>query len=368
MSGSTLVLGATGFTGRWLVLELLGRGEPVAAAVRDGSGSARDRELRGWLRGHGGDDRALATVAADITRPGLGLAPHDEEVLGDVRDVFNTAALYRFGLTADEARAANVDGALNVLRWSATRPRLRRLVHLSGYRVSGVHRPRFPYPPAESRLMYAELGAYEASKTEGDAAVRVTAPELGVPLTVVNPSTVIGHSTTGEAGQYIGLAALVEQLWTGRLPALAGSRRTFVPVVTIDYLARFLAAVPDSDQDGPVTRHTVLDPATPLLPDLVALLAGHLGVRAPRFTLPVGLIRRLPRALTGADPETLTFLSEERYDTGSADRLARAAGLHHPPVEEALRRWASRLVSDGFGRVRAERLDVSGRGPRRWGP
>ncbi|MBD0843400.1 SDR family oxidoreductase [Streptomyces sp. TRM68416] len=338
---STLVLGATGFTGRWLLLALLGRGVPVAAAVR--GGSARDAGLRRWLRDHGADDRALVTVAADITRPCLGLTPADEELLGDVRDVFNTAALYRFGLTAEEARPVNADGARNVVHWSATRPRLRRLVHLSGYRVSQEARLDGP-------RLYAELGAYEASKTEGDAAVRLTAPQLGVPLTVVNPSSVIGHSATGEAGQYIGLAGIVEQLWTGRLPALPGSRRTFVPVVTVDYLAEFLASVTELDQD-PVHRHWVLDPATPCLPDLVALLADHLGVRAPRLTLPVGLIRRLPRTLTGADPETLGFLSEERYDTGSADRLARAAGLRHPPVEQALRHWASRLVADEFGRA-----------------
>ncbi|MCT2589434.1 SDR family oxidoreductase [Streptomyces sp. N2-109] len=345
-SAHSLVLGATGFLGRWLVRELLTGGVPVAAAVR--GGDRRDGGLREWLRGHDVDDGAMLTVAADLTRPGLGLAPADAARLENVRDVFNVAGRYGFGLPVEEARAANVDGALHVLHWAATLPRLRRLVHLSGYRVGHDRRPRYPLPSAESRAVYTRLGAYEASKAEGDAAVRVTAPELGVPLTVVNPSTVIGHSVTGEAAQYIGLAGLVEQLWKGRLPALAGSRRTFVPVVAIDYLARFLVTVPERD-GGPVRLHTVLDPATPCLPDLVALLADHLDVRAPRLLLPVGLVRRLPRGLTGADPETLSFLTEERYDTASADALARASGLRHPPVDEALRRWASRLVSDGFG-------------------
>ncbi|WP_200948384.1 hypothetical protein [Kitasatospora sp. Root107] len=93
----------------------------------------------------------------------------------------------------------------------------------------------------------------------------------------------------------------------------------------------------------------MLDPATPELPALIALLADHLGVRAPRLRVPVGVVRRLPRALTGADPETLSFLSEDRYDTASADRLATTAGLSHPPVADALRRWADRLVADDFG-------------------
>ncbi|MFD0278846.1 alpha/beta fold hydrolase [Kitasatospora sp. NPDC127111] len=344
----TLVLGATGFLGRWLVLELLQRGEPVAAAVRDGRGGARDQDLRGWLRAHAADDAALTTVAADLTHPGLGLSPEDDALLAEVRDVHNLAARYRFGLPRAEAHAANVDGALHALHWAAGRSGLRRLVHLSGYRVGRDTAPRHPLPAAEADALYARLGAYEASKHLGDAAVRVTAARLGVPLTTVNPSSVIGHSVTGEAGQYIGLAELVRQLWSGRLPLLPGTPRTLLPVVTVDHLARFLAAVPEHD-DGPAHAHTVLDPATPPLPDLIALLAEHLGVRAPRGLVPVGLVRRLPRALTGADPETLTFLSEDTYDTTSADRLAHAAGLHHPPVADVLRRWATRLVADGFG-------------------
>ncbi|GHF83377.1 hypothetical protein GCM10018790_71290 [Kitasatospora xanthocidica] len=341
----TLVLGATGFLGRWLVLELLTRGEPVAAAVRD---PARATTLRHWLRAHGADDTALTTVAADLTRPGLGLSPEDDDLLTGVRDVHNLAARYDFGLTRAQAEPPNVHGALHALRWSATRPGLRRLVHLSGYRVGRDPAPRYPLDERATSALYTRLGAYEASKQLGDAAVRVTAPGLGVPLTTVNPSSVIGHSRTGEAGQYLGLAQLVRQLHRGRLPLLPGTRRTFLPVVTVDHLARFLTAVPEHDR-APFRAHTVLDPATPALSELIGLLASHLGVRPPRGLIPVRLVRRLPRALTGADPETLTFLSEDRYDTASADRLATAADLTHPPLTPALTRWATRLVEEDFG-------------------
>lgn len=338
----SLVVGATGFVGRWLVRALLASGSPVAATVRGG----RDAELRSWLRSHGADDTALTTVDADVTRPGLGLSPGGREALEGVRDVFNTAALYRFGASARQARAVNVTGALNVLDLAESLPGTRRLVHLSGYRVAG--RP----PAAAGPDPYRRLGAYEASKAEGDAAVRLRAAEHGTPLTAVCPGTVIGHSETGEAGQYIGLSTLVERLWQGRLPAVPGSRRTFLPVVAVDHLAAFTAAVPRHD-DGGSGSHTVLDPRTPPLPEMLALIADHLGVARPRLTVPVALVRRLPRALTGVDPERLSFFSEDRYDTASADRLARAAGLAHPPVEDVLRRWSARLVEDGFGRAAA---------------
>ncbi|WP_199859977.1 SDR family oxidoreductase, partial [Thermobifida halotolerans] len=70
-----------------------------------------------------------------------------------------------------------------------------------GYRAAAQ-----PTDPAGIAQLYRDHGAYEASKTEADAAVRALAEREGLPLSVVNPSTVIGDSITGEAGQYIGLA------------------------------------------------------------------------------------------------------------------------------------------------------------------
>ncbi|AYF78378.1 alpha/beta fold hydrolase [Nocardia yunnanensis] len=310
-----IVFGATGFIGRSLVAELLGRGQRVAAAVRTDT-------LTPWLLARGVDIAGLTVVTADITRP---LAD-----LPEARDVYNTAARYAFGLGEREARATNVIGATNVLEWAANLPALRRLVHVSGYRVSAP----------SGTPDYAALGAYEASKFEGDLAVRALAKERGAPLTIANPSTVIGP------GQYIGLAGLVRNLWEGRLPAIPGGPEVFVPIVTIDYFARFLASIPES----PAGEHYwVLDDATPPLPELIRTVADHLGVPGPRRSIPVGLLRRLPRALTGADPETLSFLSTDRYPTAAAHSFAAAAGLEMPPAEDALRVWADDLVAERFG-------------------
>ncbi|MFI9206629.1 alpha/beta fold hydrolase [Streptomyces sp. NPDC053253] len=310
-----IVFGATGFIGRSLVAELLTRGRRVAAAVRTDT-------LTPWLAAQGVDTARLEIVTADITRPLSGLP--------EARDVYNAAARFAFGLGAEEARATNVTGALHVLEWAAALPGLRRLVHISGYRVSA----------AEGPADYAALGAYEASKSEADLAVRTRARELGVPLTIANPSTVIGP------GQYVGLASLVEDLWRGRLPALPGCRDTFLPITTIDYFARFLAEVPSA----PAGEHYwVLDDSTPLLPDLIRTIAEHTGVRTPRRTVPAGLLRRLPPKLTGADPETLSFLSNDRYPTASARAFAANAGLEMPPAADALRAWADDLVAARFG-------------------
>ncbi|RKS06992.1 nucleoside-diphosphate-sugar epimerase [Nocardiopsis sp. Huas11] len=368
----TLVLGSTGLIGRRLVAELLHGGQAVAAGTRGDRGEAA---LLTWLGEHAVPTARLTTVHVELGRPdlglglGLGLGGDAARRLRDVRDVYNCAGLYRFGLSREEARAANVDSALHALTWASRLSSLRRAVHVTGYRASGVLAA--PPTPAEAGRLYRDRGAYEAAKIEADALVRDFAVREGVPLSIVNPATVIGDSETGEAGQYIGLARTVRDLWRGRLPLLPGGPSTFVPVVTVDHLARFLAAVPvhdstetedaadaDAAADGRGSRasdparvpaHWVLDDGTPALHDLLRGLAAHLDVRAPRGRVPVGLLRRLPRALTGVEPETLSFLSDDRYDTASADALTRAAGLTPPPVWPSLTRWADRLVAEDFG-------------------
>ncbi|WP_217544769.1 alpha/beta fold hydrolase [Streptomyces sp. GbtcB6] len=327
MLSDSIVFGAGGFIGRSLVAELLRGGHRVAAAVR-GSGDG----LTAWLDGQGVDRTALTVVRADITTPGLGLP---EDGLSGIRDVYNTAARFAFGITAAEARAVNVTGAVHVVSWAAGLPELRRVVHISGYRMAAAADGR---PPD-----YRRQGAYEASKQEGDTAVRERARALGVPLSIANPSTVIGP------GQYLGLAEVVSGLWQGRLRALPGGPGIFLPVVTLDHFVRFLAALPQ-DPGSAGRTYWVLDDSTPELPALVGLLAEHMGVRPPRRSIPVGLLRRLPRAITRADPETLSFLSADRYDTAAARALSAAHGLSMAPVPTALRQWADDLVATRFGR------------------
>jgi nucleoside-diphosphate-sugar epimerase len=345
-----LVLGATGLIGRHLLAELLRDGQAAAAGTRGGPG---EEALLSWLHEHTVPTARLTVVRVDLARPDLGLDDAAARRLRDVRDVYNCAGLYRFGLGPEEARAANVDSALHALTWASRLAGLRRAVHVTGYRAGGVLSA--PPTPAEAARLYRERGAYEAAKVEADAVVRDLAVREGVPLSIVNPSTVIGDSRTGESGQYIGLARTVRDLWRGRLPLLPGGPSTFVPVVTVDHLARFLAAVPVHDPvgtgsgPGSVPAHWVLDDDTPPLHELLRRLAAHLGVRAPRGRMPVGLLRRLPRALTGVEPETLSFLSGDRYDTASADALARTAGLTPPPVWPSITRWADRLVAEDFG-------------------
>ncbi|MEU4598373.1 alpha/beta fold hydrolase [Nocardia sp. NPDC023988] len=321
----SIVFGAAGFIGRSLVAELLRTGHTVTAAVRAGS----EHRLSTWLAEQGADTADLTITTTDIAEPDLALG----ESIEGVRDVYNAAALMKFGLDADVARRVNLDGALHVLEWAARQPDLRRIVHITGYRAEAGHTDY-------------RSGAYEASKVEADALLRKVAADKNIPLTFANPSSVVGP------GQYFGPADMIDLLWRGKLPVLPGSADTFIPVVDLDYLTRFIVGLPTLP-DTAGRSYPILDATTPNLPELIRLVADHLRVRAPRLTVPAELLRRLPRALTGTDPETLSFVSNDRYDTSAGDEVAARLGIEQPPVGDLLRAYADRIVATRNGAVEA---------------
>ncbi|MDO7868207.1 alpha/beta fold hydrolase [Nocardioides jiangxiensis] len=342
MTRHALVFGASGLIGRHLMLTLAADGADVTAAVRTPESGAR---VERWLRDHG-LARSIATAIVDFDAEEI--LAGGPSAFADVTEIHQCAGDFRFGMSVEEARRGNVDLVEKVVDFAAGIPDLQRVVYVSGYRVGGQDPAGVPWSAERRAATYAELGAYEASKMEADAVFQARAAERGVPWTMVNPATVIGDSRTGETDQQIGIASSIGQLWEGRLAALPGDERTFLPVLTVDHLAAFMVAAA-ADPAAAGHAYWVLDDDTPPLADLLGHVGRHLGVKVPRLRLPVGLLTRLPQSITKADPETLTFLSSDRYPTASARELAARHGIQTPDVRVSLERWGDHLAAHRFG-------------------
>lgn len=136
-TGRKVVLfGATGFIGRWTTKEVLDLGASVTAPLRDPK--AAD-ELSGWFREHGTSIENLQFIPVDFHARDLGISDGSlsSVMQGAPGDVINVAGAYAFGMPNTEATRANVESAEAIVRLAARLPDLRRLVHLSGYRVGG---------------------------------------------------------------------------------------------------------------------------------------------------------------------------------------------------------------------------------------
>ncbi|NLG54810.1 MAG: NAD-dependent epimerase/dehydratase family protein, partial [Rhodococcus sp.] len=348
-----VVFGGTGFIGRWLVHELLATREgQVHVAARSEDSAYR---LRQWLsEGPVALDRQvdrdrLAVHIFDASQIRVDQQTSATELLptlptSRIRDVYNAAAAFEFGMTGARARDINVGLTQAVAHLAADLPNIRRLVHVTGYRIAAHGGVAAPWDEAYRNQMYSGLGAYEASKMESDAVVRDIAARRSVPLTVINPSAVIGDSVTGQAPIQPGLAPMMIDLAQGRLRAIPGARDTWIPIVPVDYVAAFMARVPAA-ADAAGQDYWLLDDATPELPTLIADAADVLGVRAPRIRIPLRLLQALPSSWTGADPEALSFLSSDRYPTESARELASRWGLEFPSYSEVLAAWVRYLTA-----------------------
>lgn len=346
-----VITGAHGFIGRWLALELTSLGIEVWALMRHAD--ERLPELARWVQQRGGRGELLRGAALDLEQPGLGLDEQGHAALLRAHHVYHLAARFDFGLAVATARAANVEASTQLVELLARSTQLERLVHLSGYRTMGKAALALDVDDqAQLAAFYRSHGAYEGSKIEAHYRVAAAALTHGVPLARVSPAVVIGDSRTGESIQLTGLAQTLEQLWMDKLPALAGSAQVWLPLINVDILAKILALAAQDEQLGAQddSHLVVFDDRSPRLEEVIDIAAKRMGKRAPRLSLPVGLLKAMPQRLTGLEVESLSFISEDRYDPQPlADFLERHA-LKLPPIQRGVERWVDALLDTGFGR------------------
>ncbi|MBX3188189.1 MAG: alpha/beta fold hydrolase [Labilithrix sp.] len=335
-----VVTGATGLIGRWLVPLLTGRGRNVGVLVRDAA--ARAAEYRAWVSTHGGDASRVRFFEADLAEPGLGLDDEAREALRSAQDFFHLGAAMQFGLDLAHARKVNVDGTRQLLELARSAPQLRRVVHVGGFKAGEACE--------HGSIDTTRLGAYELTKLEADALVREM-EGAGLPVTRVQPGAIIGDARTGETTQFWGFSDLVRDLYRGKLPAVVGGEGFWMPLVTVDHLAAFIAGVPELAE--PESCYVVLDDATPSLEELLERVARHLGVMPVRRAVPKGALEVFLRMggerLTGVSPEAVSFVDDERYDVAPMRKAMRDMGLEMPDLERAVSRSVDFFVATRFG-------------------
>src|SRR4051794_20030427 len=201
MSGTVVLTGATGFVGSELLVRLLERTDRgVVALVRardDVAAAVRVDNLLGEALGpavRGARPRVRA-LAADLERPGLGLAPGAFDALAaEAALVVHCAASISFSLPLEEARRINVGGTSGVLelaRAADARGALERLVHVSTAYVAGERVGRVRAD--ERDVGQRHRNTYERTKLEAEQLVA----RSGLPASVLRPSIVVGDSRTG---------------------------------------------------------------------------------------------------------------------------------------------------------------------------
>jgi thioester reductase-like protein len=364
-----LLSGATGFLGGELLARLLERSErPVYALVRAQSDEEASRRLRRAIASLLGNaepwSRRAVAVAADITRPDLGMDPVRRAWLAERVDrIVHCAATVSFTLGLEESRATNVGGTRSMLDFAefcARRGGLECFTHISTAYVAGTHRGLFG--EGELDVEQGFRNPYERSKFEAERMLRERADSL--PLQVLRPSIVVGDSRTGWTPSFNVLYGPLRAVAKGLYPAIPARRSSPVDVVPVDYVAEATLAL--AGRPG-TTYHLTAGERASSVGEIVELTSAYLERPAPPV-LPPGLYRRAihpllvrsgsekrKRSLRRSETYFPYFDMRARYD----DALARDAlvplGIEAPPLSSYFTRLVDFAIAADWGRRRPAR-------------
>jgi NAD(P)-dependent dehydrogenase (short-subunit alcohol dehydrogenase family) len=223
------VTGATGFVGKHLLGELLGREGTIYVLVREGSRGKVDALVQRL----GAPEGRIVPVAGDLSKPALGVEGFSEKI----DHFFHLAAIYDMDADEEAMQRANVDGTRHVIEF-ANSLELGRFHHTSSIAVAGRYKGVFQEDMFDEgqRLPHA----YHRTKFESEKLVRegVEAKTL-----VFRPGIVVGHSETGEIDKIDGPYYFFKLLQRLRhaLPSwvpLAGPEGGQTNLVPVDFVAK----------------------------------------------------------------------------------------------------------------------------------
>lgn len=240
-SGPTvLVTGATGSLGPAVLTELLRGGASVVVLLRSGAEGVERRfdSLVRSVSGHAPATplEALGFVQGDLSMDDGGLSPQDRSRLAKtVTHVLHLAADTRFTLPLEEARAANLDTTLGVLRLMDSFDRVRALVVASTLYVAGTRTGAV----LEDEL--ADTGfvnTYERSKFEAERVLRTRMRDL--PIAVVRIATLLGSAGTGEVRKPTAVHHALRLYHSGLVPMVPGDASQTLELLNVEHAAEGL--------------------------------------------------------------------------------------------------------------------------------
>jgi NAD(P)-dependent dehydrogenase (short-subunit alcohol dehydrogenase family) len=343
------VTGATGFIGRFLMVELLKRDGTIYVLCRASSLDKLD-ELRSRL---GTDEQRVVAVVGDLAKERLGVEQAEIDRLdGQIEHFFHLAAIYDLTADAHSQQVANVDGTRHAVH-------LAEALHAEHLHVTSSIAAAGLYPGVFTEDMFDEAvdvehNAYYQTKHESEALVRT---ESRVPWRIYRPGVVVGHSQTGEIDKIDGpyyFFRTIQRL-RGVMPSWlrgVGIDGGQINIVPVDYVAQsmdHLAHQPGLD--GRAFHLT--DPEPMSVAELIKVLtkAAH----APGFAVNVDakLFDAIPRPIRkgvarlpgvsqltdlvlaelGIPRQMFTYLSyPTTFDSTKTQQALAGSGIAAPPL------------------------------------
>lgn len=261
----------------------------------------------------------LLIVNGDITLPRFGLSPLVYSLLQRrTTHILHAAASTRFDLRLEDARAVNVGGTMEVLRFARGCENLDRFGYVSTAYVAGDREGIVRED--ELDMSQGFLNTYEQSKFEAETLVRETMA-ADLPRTVIfRPSIIVGDSRDGRTTSFNVLYCPMRIYGLGVIKTLPGKPWVRLDVVPINYVVDAIQQIFLDETAVGRTFHLVAGPERSM--SLQALVDKFVQIYNNHFSSR-GLVRRLavPEIVGENEGRALLDQSIESMPTGQARNL-----------------------------------------------
>ncbi|MCM3663172.1 SDR family oxidoreductase [Mesobacillus subterraneus] len=341
--------GFPGFISNQLIREVLRKnnGEgTVNVLVLPSMTEKANFERMAIIRDFGISEDQFRIIEGDITQPGLEIHPEKNELLKErVTHVFHLAAIYDLAVPKDIAFRVNVDGTRNVNDWVRTLKNIQRFTYFSTGFVAGkregiLYEDELIRPPAFKNF-------YEETKYEAE--VLVDSLKAEVPVTIIRPGIVKGHSKTGETIKFDGpyfIMNFIDRLsFMPFLPRL-GKGDTVVNLVPVDYIIEATTYLTFADKGAGKTYH-LTDPKPYKVSELYEMMMAELLQKQPKGSVPLSLAKaglnfRVLRRYLGVEKEALDYFTwRGNFDSSQAQDDLKGSGIQCPDFKEGISAMAS---------------------------
>jgi len=343
------VTGGTGFIGRFLIGNLLKRGDPIYVLVRKSS----QKKLIALRKEVGASETQLIAIAGDLDKPLLGVGDAEiAKLKGKVAHVFHLAAVYDLAASAEAQEAANVEGTRRAVAF-AEAVHAGCFHHVSSIAAAGLYEGTF----REDMFEEAEELDHPYFKTK-HLSEGVVRKECKRPWRVYRPGMVVGHSQTGYIDKIDGpyyFFKLIQKM-RNMLPAwvptigIEGGRINIVPVDFVADALDYLAHKKGLDRKC----FHLTDPAPHRIGEVLNIFAK--AAHAPQMTMRINArmfgfipapilygigslapIKRMIRAVLkdlGIPKDVFQFINwPTRYDNREAAKALKGSGIEVPHLE-----------------------------------
>lgn len=180
----------------------------------------------------------VVALCGDVTHPRLALDDRAHaELQGSVTEIIHCAADTRFGLSLEQARAANTEGTRNLMNLARGCRQLRKFAYVSTVYVVGRSAGHFCEGPVHPQNGFCNT--YQQSKYEAEELV--SQAMMDVPSVIFRLSSIIGHSSTGAVRQFNYVHQLLRLFPRNVLPLVPGRPDAPIDLIATDWAMAALA-------------------------------------------------------------------------------------------------------------------------------